>query len=74
MLKAKARTKAGKEILIIGLSAENIRRLQAGEPLSFSLSEVAMGEGDCLVIAGGSEQDLAMRVSDMVHGQVQGQG
>jgi hypothetical protein len=51
----RARTSNG--VFILGLDAENIRRLQAGQPILVSLAELG-GTDDVLIMAGETQADI----------------
>lgn len=48
MIKAKATMKDGRVALVLGLSAGNIERLEAGHPIFFDIAALKMGEADRL--------------------------
>ncbi len=46
------------ELIGFGLSAENVKRLQAGEPIRFSLAEMGL-PGEVLIFYGETEEAMA---------------
>jgi hypothetical protein len=54
----------GYPIYIIGLSAENIKRLQDGHPIHFQASDIGAGAGEFLIMAGQDEATLAGELED----------
>lgn len=65
MMKAAARTDAG-HLIIFGLSDENIRRLQLGDPIKVDLSELGIEGASVLIFAGKDEKTMAEMVGDMI--------
>ena len=45
------------DAIVLGLSAENIRRLQAGQPMKFSLRELGIDQ-TMYIVAGDTEQSI----------------
>ena len=58
MLKMRGRDSSGHPIIIIGLSRQNLDRLRWGEPISFSLKELAFDGGAVLIFSGATEDDM----------------
>lgn len=54
MIKFRGDASDGKPVMVFGLSHQNIDRLKAGEPISFSLSELGL-EGHVIIMAGETE-------------------
>lgn len=57
MLKIRTQTKDGRLAIILGLSAENIRRLQADQPIHFDLDTLGI-EGVMTIISGDTEDSM----------------
>lgn len=57
------RDRASNGTFIIGLDAENIRRLTAGQPILVSLAELG-GTDDVLIMAGQTLQDIARELEE----------
>lgn len=55
----KARTKTG--TIILGLSAENVKRLQAGDDMHFSLASIGVNE-DIVITYGVDEHAILARL------------
>jgi hypothetical protein len=53
VIKARLATPGGRPILIFGLSDENIRRLQAGDPIKFELGDLGIKPSIPVVIMAG---------------------
>jgi sugar-specific transcriptional regulator TrmB len=51
------RARTGNGVFILGLDAENIRRLMAGEPILVSLAEMG-GTDDVMIMAGETLEDI----------------
>jgi hypothetical protein len=56
MIKAVGRTGDGTPLLILGLSAENVKRLMNDKPITFNLSEVGLESMQVAIIGGPTEQ------------------
>jgi hypothetical protein len=52
------RARLSNGVFVLGLDAENIRRLQAGQPILVSLAEMG-GDDDVLIMAGETVNDIA---------------
>jgi hypothetical protein len=50
--------------LLIGLSAENLKRLQLGQPIKFDLSAVGLPAGPCILLFGETEEAIAKDLAD----------
>lgn len=59
MIKGRGRTKDGKDVLIIGLSGENVTRLIADEPILFNTTHLELPAMDVVIFYGKTEQDIA---------------
>lgn len=62
MMKATAMTSKG-PLVIFGLSAENIRRLQQGKPIDIDMSELGM-RGHIMIFAGKNEDSMKQALTD----------
>jgi hypothetical protein len=51
------RARLSNGVFVLGLDAENIRRLQAGQPILVSLAELG-GDDDVLIMAGETMDDI----------------
>lgn len=71
MIVARTEDKSGQPMWLLGLSAENVRRLRAGEPIDVPLPDDA---GIRIGIFGGrgTEDDLAAQLSEFVDLRRQG--
>lgn len=59
MVKAKGTRENGGAYVVFGLSHENLDRLRDGEPITFNLSELGMGDCEVLIMSGSTEQAIA---------------
>lgn len=61
MIKATARTRDGRPLLLLGLSGENITRLLAGEPVSIDVGQLgeSMPQMQIGIMYGKTENDIA---------------
>ena len=50
-------------LLVIGLSAENVRRLQEGQPVSFSTEGMPLPVLQVLVVVGDTEETITKELS-----------
>lgn len=69
MIKARGKgTKDGKsvEFVILGLSYKNLRRLRAGEPISFEGDILGLPGFDFLILAGEDEQAMQREFAELV--------
>lgn len=57
------RARASNGTFILGLDAENIKRLMAGQPILVSLAEMG-GTDDVLIMAGQILQDIARELEE----------
>ncbi len=64
MIKAKA-----KNTMILGLSDENVQRLQKGEPIKFNMKSIGFPDIEVLIFHGKTEaaMEMTMRQSGMIH-------
>lgn len=58
MIKALLKGEGQEDILILGLSDENVRRLKKGNPIGFNLSEVGLSPTKVFIIQGETEQSM----------------
>ena len=56
----RARTKGG--TVILGLSAENVKRLRAGQPMHFSLADIGIDQ-DIVMLYGETEAAIAEQLN-----------
>ena len=55
-------------LLIFGLSDENIRRLQKGEPIKFALNELGIkGDYEVIIFNGKDEQTMQTMMKPLIH-------
>lgn len=69
MFKAFATDKQGKPLYILGLTATNVERMNAGDPVLVDLSElnkVGLHPGRVIIYTGESEQAMAADLGDFV--------
>ena len=65
MIKAKATTPAGRQILMLGLSGENVTRLAAGEPIHSHLESVGFPGMDLVIAYGKTEGDVLIDLNNL---------
>lgn len=61
MIKAKATTRDGTSVLLLGISGENVTRLIAGEPIHIDATELVMMGFPAMhigIVYGRTEQDI----------------
>lgn len=59
MIRAKATGADGKHVIVLGLSAENVKRLTAGQPIRVTGASINAPEiASILIFAGGTEQGM----------------
>jgi hypothetical protein len=55
------------DTLILGLSDENINRLQQNQPIRFKLSDLIPGSKDTVfIVAGKTEESIALTLKSMI--------
>lgn len=54
-------------MLIIGLSDENLRRLKNNEPIKFNMQEVGMNDIDVFIFNGRDEQTMQIMMNGSIH-------
>ena len=59
------KARLGDSGLFIGLSLNNLERLQAGQPIAFDLSAVCLPAGLCVIMYGETEEVIAKQLADM---------
>lgn len=63
-------TTGSREIVLVGLSAENVRMMQAGKPLSIGPvpNDAALSKTTIIVMAGETEKDIleALKTAGMI--------
>lgn len=62
MIRALATGKDGRPLMLLGITEQNIARMQKGEPIVFDASAVGF-EGTIVIMAGGTEQSIADRLT-----------
>ncbi len=68
MLKAGARKKDGGHLVLLGLSAENLRRLPNDEPIKLDLAEIGHPEIEIVIFAGDTEESMAQGLQGLIGG------
>jgi hypothetical protein len=56
------------DILLIGLSHENLARLVADEPINFNASELGFSALDILIMAGKDEDEISAQIQKAARG------
>ena len=64
MIKAVADTNKGR-LIILGLSKENIRRLQKDRPIDIDLSELGLS-GHIFIFAGDTEESMTRQLAELI--------
>lgn len=59
MIKFTMTGKNGRKLIGLGLSAENIKRLRAADPIFFDAGEVGLDGYDVLIMAGDTEDTIS---------------
>lgn len=62
MIKAKGTTADGRDVLVLGLSYANLRRLQADEPIRFNAKPYGL-DIDVVIFAGATEMSMAKLIT-----------
>jgi hypothetical protein len=65
MIKAKLVMDDGKVLLVFGISAENITRLQGGDPIQIDLTEMGLS-GEMLIFYGETTGDLIEQINPFI--------
>lgn len=58
MIKARGKTALGEDLVLLGLSGENVTRLVAGEPMKFSLADVELAPIQVAIVYGKTEEAI----------------
>ena len=69
MLIARATTRSGHDLLILGLSKENRRRLEAGQPIdltTYTHGEAIPKELHIVIFAGETEDSMQAEISPLI--------
>lgn len=62
MIKASFTRENGRRGFIFGLSAQNIKRLQDGQPIAFAMEPIG-GTGDIVIMFGETEESIAAELA-----------
>lgn len=54
-------------MIILGLSDENIERLKSGQPIKFNLKELGLSDMEVLIFNGKTEQVMYEMIKDSIH-------
>lgn len=65
MIKAVGRDGAGKPMLVLGLSGENVTRLMADEPIWFDLADLGLPSMTVVIVGGRTEGAIVRQLSDV---------
>lgn len=68
MIRAKGKN-GTRDLMILGLSAENVKRLQEGKPVLKAMDDVGFPELDLLVLHGETEDDIREDLKIVTRGQ-----
>lgn len=68
MLKAAGRTADGRELVLLGLSGENMTRLMAGEPILLELAELGLRSMQVMIVGGRDEAAMMAQLAS--HGLI----
>jgi hypothetical protein len=66
MVKFLATGDDGRRLLGLGLSAENVRRLQAGQPIHFSAAAMGLGDFDVVICFGETEAEIERQLAPAI--------
>jgi hypothetical protein len=58
------KARLGDSGLLIGLSMENLKRLQMGQPIVFDMSKVGLPAGQCVIMFGMTEETIVKQLAD----------
>lgn len=64
MIKARGVTSKGQDVVLIGLSGENITRMMGDEPLRFNLSELGLPSIYVVIVSRTREEDIVKYLND----------
>ncbi len=62
MIKARAKTGLGLDMVLLGLSGENVARLTAGEPIRLNLRDLGLPAIEVVLTYGKTEGDILTEV------------
>ena len=62
MIKAVAPLEGGRKLILLGISAINVRELKRGRPIGIKLEELGL-EGEIAIMYGETEEDIAVELS-----------
>lgn len=62
MIKARGRTPLGTDLVLLGLSGENVARLAADEPIRLNLSELGLPAIEVVIVYGKTEDSIKARL------------
>lgn len=65
MIKATMQSKEGKNILLLGLSEENVKRLKENKPIHINGSEIGLSN-DVIIMYGETEEHLYKELEPMI--------
>jgi hypothetical protein len=73
MIKARGRTKDGRPFILLGLSAENCRRLLAGQPIKIDTQRsapegVGLQDGPVIAVCAAATEELLLKELDLLKG------
>jgi hypothetical protein len=68
VIKAKVTTDDGKNLLVFGISAENVKHLQQGYPIQINLTEMGLA-GEMMIFYGETTGDLIKSINPYVGGE-----
>jgi hypothetical protein len=70
MIRAKGRSK-DRNVMIVGLSDENLKRLQEGQPILTEMDHVGFPQLDLVIMHGKTEDDLREDLMIITRGQTE---
>jgi hypothetical protein len=70
MIRAKGRSK-DRNVMIVGLSDENLKRLQEGQPILTEMDDVGFPQLDLVIMHGKTEDDLREDLMIITRGQTE---
>lgn len=66
MIKAIIHAKRGRTVLVLGLTAENWRRMLKGHPIHFNGESIGLDKLDVLVVGGKGEADILKQLEPFI--------
>lgn len=54
-------------VMVLGLSDENMRRLKEGEPIKFNMAELGFSDIEVFIFNGRTEQEMQQLFKDKIH-------